>query len=47
MMGNTIEANYLNINDYPSASALSVLLMGVILLLVTFYVKRSGTEDLL
>jgi spermidine/putrescine transport system permease protein len=47
MLGNTIEANYLNINDYPSASALSVLLMGVILLLVTFYVKRSGTEDLL
>ena len=47
MIGNTIEANYLNINDYPSASALSVLLMGVILLLVTFYVRRSGTEDLL
>jgi spermidine/putrescine transport system permease protein len=47
MMGNAIEANYLNINDYPSASALSVLLMGVILVLVTLYVKRSGTEDLL
>lgn len=47
MMGNAIEANYLNINDYPSASALSVLLMGAILLLVTWYVKRSGTEDLL
>ncbi len=47
MLGNTIEANFLSINDYPSASALSVLLMGAILILVTLYVKRSGTEDLL
>jgi len=37
----------LKINDYPSASALSVLLMAAILALVTFYVRRSGTEDLL
>ena len=47
MVGNVIEANYLQINDYPSASALSVILMGAILLLVTAYVKKSGTEDLL
>lgn len=47
MIGNVVEANYLKINDYPSASALSVLLMLAILALVTFYVKRSGTEDLL
>jgi spermidine/putrescine transport system permease protein len=47
MIGNVIESNYLQINDYPSASALSVLLMGVILALVTVYVKKSGTEDLL
>lgn len=47
MIGNVIEANYLQINDYPSASALSVLLMGVILILVSVYVRRSGTEDLL
>ncbi len=47
MIGNVIESNYLQINDYPSASALSVLLMGVILVLVSVYVKKSGTEDLL
>ena len=47
MMGNVIESNYLTINDYPAASAMSLLLMGVILILVSVYVKRSGTEDLL
>jgi spermidine/putrescine transport system permease protein len=47
MLGNVIEANYLQINDYPAASALSVLLMGAILVLVAGYVKKSGTEDLL
>jgi len=47
MIGNVIESNYLQINDYPSASALSVLLMGVILVMVSVYVRKSGTEDLL
>ncbi len=47
MIGNVIESNYLQINDYPSASALSVILMGVILVLVSVYVRKSGTEDLL
>jgi spermidine/putrescine transport system permease protein len=47
MIGNVVEANYLQINDYPAASALSVILMSAILVLVGVYVKRSGTEDLL
>jgi spermidine/putrescine transport system permease protein len=47
MIGNVIEANYLQINDYPAASALSVLLMGAILILVAAYVKKAGTEELL
>lgn len=47
MIGNVVETNYLQINDYPAASALSVLLMLAILVIVTFYVKRSGTDDLL
>jgi spermidine/putrescine transport system permease protein len=47
MIGNVIESNYLISNDYPAASALSVLLMGAILILVAGYVKKSGTEDLL
>lgn len=47
MIGNVVESNFLTINDYPTASAMSVLLMGVILILVSVYVKKSGTEDLL
>jgi len=33
--------------EYPTASALSVILMGAILFLVTLYVRKSGTDDLL
>jgi spermidine/putrescine transport system permease protein len=47
MIGTMVEADYLQNLNYPSASAMSVLLMGVILALVTLYVRRSGTEDLL
>lgn len=47
MVGNAIEANFLALLNYPAASAMSVILMGLILLIVGLYVKRSGTEDLL
>jgi spermidine/putrescine transport system permease protein len=47
MMGNVIEANFLVLQNYPSAAALSIILMGVILVIVSIYVKRSGTEELL
>lgn len=47
MVGNVIEANFIDLLNYPAASALSVLLMGIILVIVGIYVKRSGTEDLL
>lgn len=47
MIGNVVEANFLRIQDYPTASALSVLLMAAIVILVSAYVRRSGTEDLL
>ncbi len=47
MIGNVIEAQFLNLLNYPQAAALSVILMAVILLIVGIYVKRSGTEDLL
>ena len=33
--------------SYPDASALSVTLMAVIVVLVLIYVKRAGTEELL
>lgn len=47
MIGNVIEANFLQLQNYPAAAALSIILMAVILIFVSVYVKRSGTEDLL
>ncbi len=47
MLGNVVESKFLKSYDYPTASALSVILMGAIMLLVTFYVRKSGTDDLL
>lgn len=47
MIGNVIESNFLISLNYPAAASLSIILMAVILVLVTAYVKRSGTEDLL
>lgn len=47
MIGNMVEADFLQNSDYPSASAMSAVLMAIILLIVVFYVKRTGTEDLL
>lgn len=47
MVGNVIESNFLIINNYPAAAAMSIMLMATILIFVIAYVKRSGTEDLL
>jgi len=47
MIGNVIETNFLVLQNFPAAAALSLVLMAFILVLVAFYVKRSGTEDLL
>ncbi|MCL2090558.1 MAG: ABC transporter permease [Micrococcales bacterium] len=46
MIGQVIDARFLNL-FYPTATALSTILMVAILVLVTTYVRRSGTEDLL
>ncbi len=47
MVGNAIEANFLRLLQYPEAAALSVLLMGIVLVIVAIYVRRAGTEDLI
>lgn len=47
MVGNVIESNFLISLNYPAAASLSIILMAAILVLVTVYVRRSGTEDLL
>ncbi|MFM7211508.1 MAG: ABC transporter permease [Actinomycetota bacterium] len=46
MVGNAIQTNFLQFRDYPVASALSFILMAIILALVFVYIRRAGTEDL-
>lgn len=46
MIGNAIQINFIQFRDYPTASALSFVLMAAIVVLVFFYIRRSGTEDL-
>ena len=46
MIGNVIQTQFLRILDYPTAAALSFILMAAILLMVTIYIRKSGTEDL-
>ena len=46
MIGNVIQTNFIEFRDYPTASALSFVLMAAILVLVFSYIRRAGTEDL-
>ncbi|MFF5723625.1 ABC transporter permease [[Kitasatospora] papulosa] len=46
MVGSVIQTQFLRVLDYPTAAALSFILMAVVLLVVTVYIRRSGTEDL-
>jgi spermidine/putrescine transport system permease protein len=46
MIGNVIQAKFLNILDYPSAAALSFLLMAVILIGIALYARVLGTRTL-
>ena len=46
MIGNAIQNNFIEFRDYPMASALSFILMAIILVLVFTYIRRAGTEDL-
>ena len=46
MIGNVIQKQFLVVKDYPAASALSFLLMALILVGVLLYTRALGTEDL-
>ncbi|KUH36714.1 MULTISPECIES: ABC transporter permease [Streptomyces] len=46
MVGNVIQSQFLRVLDYPTAAALSFLLMAAVLVAVTVYIRRAGTEDL-
>jgi spermidine/putrescine transport system permease protein len=45
MIGNVIQSRFLVVLDYPSAAALSFLLMAAILIAVGVYARLLGTEE--
>ncbi|HEV7628307.1 MAG TPA: ABC transporter permease [Streptomyces sp.] len=46
MIGNAIQKQFLNVLDYPTAAAMSFILMAIILIVVTVYMRKAGTEEL-
>ena len=46
MIGNVIQSRFLTNNDYPTAAALSFILMAGILVAVAIYARVLGTEEL-
>ena len=46
MIGNVIQAKFLESLDYPTAAALSFVLMALILVALLVYARLVGTERL-
>jgi spermidine/putrescine transport system permease protein len=46
MIGNVIQSKFLELTDYPTAAAMSFILMGAIVVLVAAYARVVGTEQL-
>ena len=46
MIGNVIQSHFLDLSDYPSAAAMSFILMTGILVAVALYARVVGTEQL-
>jgi spermidine/putrescine transport system permease protein len=47
MIGNVIQSRYLEVADYPTAAALSFILMAFMLAIVLVWARVAGTEALL
>jgi spermidine/putrescine transport system permease protein len=47
MIGNVIQSLYLTQSDYPSAAALSFVLMALIMVAVVVYIRFAGSEALM
>jgi spermidine/putrescine transport system permease protein len=47
MIGNVIQSLYLKQSDYPTAAALSFVLMAIILIIVLIYIRFAGSEALM
>jgi spermidine/putrescine transport system permease protein len=46
MIGNVVDSRFFRVVDYPTAAALSFMLMASILVLVSVYIRRAGTDEL-
>jgi len=46
VIGNVVQAQFLSRNDYPTAAAISFVLMAIITIAVLIYAAALGTEDL-
>jgi spermidine/putrescine transport system permease protein len=46
MIGNVIQNQFLTQVNYPLAAALSFILMALILVMISLYIRRAGTEEL-
>ena len=46
MIGQVIDSEFLRVQDYSTAAALSFVLMAIIVVIVALYVRRAGTEEL-
>src|SRR5262245_22672468 len=47
MIGNVIQSQYLSVRDYPTAAALSFILMVLIFVAVVIYIRFAGSEALM
>ena len=47
MIGNVIQSRFLEVADYPTAAALSFILMAFMLVIVLVWARIAGTEALL
>ena len=47
MIGNSIRSLYIDLREYPTAAALSFILMATILILVLIYIRSAGSEALM
>ena len=46
MIGEVVQNRFLNQNDYPTAAAISFVVMVIITAIVLVYARFLGTEDL-
>jgi spermidine/putrescine transport system permease protein len=47
MIGNVIQSRYLELTDYPTAAAMSFILMALVLVVVLIWARIVGTESLM